>query len=185
MLFAQQFLAKCPARVHSLRSVEMMKEDVMAEEWDLTGFKVEELLAMAVVLEQKGYDFYSAFIEKSPERRVKNEVRFLREEEARHKALFQEMLKKKGKSVSSKPGAGLEKMLQHDIVVPLEQLLASDAISSSHDALSFGAAMEKKSIDLYKALSALPGAEPIARDIMAIIAEEEGHIHKLSEMMAF
>jgi rubrerythrin len=61
------------------------EEETMAVEWNLADFKVEDLLSMAVVMEQKGYDFYSAVIEKSPERRVKNEIRFLREEEARHK----------------------------------------------------------------------------------------------------
>jgi len=163
----------------------MVEEDVMAVEWKLGDFKVEDLLSMAVVLEQKGYDFYSAFIEKSPDRRVKNEIRFLREEEARHKTLFQDMLKKKGKSASSKPGAALDKIVQKEIIVPLEELLSSKKIESNDAALSFGAAMEKKSIDFYTALAALPDAASLASDISAIVTEEETHLSKLNVMMGY
>ncbi len=157
----------------------------MAIEWNIADFKVEDLLSMAVVLEQKGYDFYSAFSEKSPERRVKNEIRFLREEEAHHKTLIQDMLKKKGKSTSSKPGAALDKILHKEIIIPLEELLSSKKIESNNDALSFGAAMEQKSIDFYTALAALPAAASLAADIAAILTEEEGHLRKLTVMMAY
>ena len=157
----------------------------MPVEWDLTSYKVEDLLAMAVVLEQKGYDFYSAFIDKSPERRVKNEVRFLREEEARHKGVFQDMLKRKGKSITGKPGAALDALLQAEVIGPLEALLSSGKIESNDEALRFGAAMEKKSIDFYIALAALPGAVPLAAEIATVVAEEEGHLKKLTVMMAY
>ena len=157
----------------------------MAVEWNLADFQVEDLLSMAVVLEQKGYDFYSAVIEKSPERRVKNEIRFLREEEARHKTLFQDMLKKKGKSASHKVSAALEKILQREVIHPLEELLSSKKIESNSDALGFGVAMEQKSIEFYMALAALPGAAPLASDIAAIINEEEGHKRKLNVMLAY
>jgi rubrerythrin len=157
----------------------------MAVEWNLSDFKVEDLLSMAVVMEQKGYDFYSAVIEKSPERRVKNEIRFLREEEARHKTLFQDMLKKKGKSASGKVSGALDVILQREVIRPLEELLASKKIESNNDALSFGAAMEQKSIDFYTGLAALPGASTLGADLAAIIAEEEGHKRKLTIMRAY
>ena len=157
----------------------------MAVEWNLADFQVEDLLSMAVIMEQKGYDFYSAVIEKSPERRVKNEIRFLREEEARHKALFQDMLKKKGKSTSGKVSAALDVVLQREVIHPLEELLASKKIESNSDALSFGAAMEQKSIDFYKGLAALPGAATLGADLAAIITEEEGHKHKITVMLAY
>jgi rubrerythrin len=158
---------------------------MMALEWNVADFTVEDLLTMATVMEQKGYDFYTEVIEKSPERRVKNEIRFLREEEARHKTVFQDMLKKKGKSVSAKVSGELEKILQREIIVPLEELRSSKKIASNSDALNFGAAMERKSIDFYRALAALPGAAALASDIGTVIAEEEGHLRKLSVLMAY
>jgi rubrerythrin len=155
----------------------------MALEWNVADFSVEDLLSMASVMEQKGFDFYTEVIEKSPERKVKNEIRFLREEEARHKAVFEDMLKKKGKPAKlSKP---LEKIVQREIIEPLEQLLSSKKISSNSDALNFGAAMERKSIEFYRALAALPAAAALAADIAAVIAEEEGHLRKLTVMLAY
>ena len=157
----------------------------MAVEWNLADFKVEDLLTMAVVMEQKGYDFYSEVIDKSPERRVKNEIRFLREEESRHKTVFQDMLKKKGKSGSGKVSAALDAILQREVLLPLEQLLSTKKIESNSEALKFGAEMERKSIDFYKALAALPGAAALASDLAAIVTEEEGHLRKLNVMMAY
>ena len=157
----------------------------MALEWNVADFPVEDLLSMAAVMEQKGYDFYTEVIEKSPERRVKNEIRFLREEEARHKTVFLDMLKKKGKPASARVSGPLEKILQREIIVPLEELLASKKISSNSDALNFGAAMERTSIEFYRALAALPAAAALASELGAIIAEEEGHLRKLSVMMAY
>jgi rubrerythrin len=157
----------------------------MAVEWNLADFRIEDLLSMAVAMEQKGYDFYSAVIEKNPERRVKNEIRFLREQEARHKSLFHDMLKKIGKSASGTVGGALDAILQREIIRPLEDLLSSKKIESNSDALSFGAAMEQKSIDFYTGLAALPGAALLAPDIAAIITEEESHKRKLNVMLAY
>ena len=157
----------------------------MALEWNVKDFSVEDLLSLAAEMEQKGYDFYTEVIEKSPERRVKNEIRFLREEEARHKVVFLDMLKKKGKSPSAKLSGALNEILQREIIAPLAALHASKKIGSNSDALNFGVAMERTSIDFYKALAALPGASALAADIAAVIAEEEGHLRKLSVMMAY
>ena len=44
---------------------------------------------VAVLIEQGGYDFYAQIGDRSESPRVKNEVVFLRDEEARHKAFFQ------------------------------------------------------------------------------------------------
>jgi rubrerythrin len=157
----------------------------MALEWNVKDFTVEDLLSMAAEMEQKGYDFYTEVIELSPERKVKNEIRFLREEEARHKTVFQDMLKKKGKSPSAKLSGALDAILQREVIGPLAELRASKKISSNSEALNFGAAMERKSIEFYKALAALPAAAALASDMEAIIAEEEGHLRKLSVMMAY
>jgi rubrerythrin len=166
-------------------TVMALEEEVMALEWNVADFSVEDLLSMAVAMEQKGYDFYTEVIELSPERRVKNEIRFLREEEARHKTLFQDMLKKKGRSPSAKLGGALDAILQRELIDPLAQLRSSKKISSNSDALGFGVAMERKSIEFYQALAALPGASALASDIALIIAEEEGHLRKLSVMLAY
>ncbi len=157
----------------------------MANEWNLAEFKLEDLLQMAVLIEQKGYDFYSAVIEKSPERRVKNEIRFLREEEARHKTLFQEMLKKKGKSASGKLSAALEALLRSEFTSPFDELISSKKIESSEDALKFGVSMEQKILDFYAVLRDLPGASPLAADLATVNAEDQAHVDKLNGMLSY
>jgi rubrerythrin len=157
----------------------------MPDEWNLAEYKVEELLQMAVLMEQKGYDFYSAVIEKSPERRVKNEIRFLREEEARHKVLFQEMLKKKGKSASGRLSAALEALLRREFTNPLDELISSKKIESNEEALKFGVSMEKKIIDFYAVLKELPGASALAADLATVSAEDQAHVSKLNAMLSY
>jgi rubrerythrin len=157
----------------------------MANDWNLAEFKLEDLLQMAVAMEQKGYDFYSAVIEKSPERRVKNEIRFLREEEARHKTLFQEMLKKKGKSASGKLTAALEALLRREITVPMEELISSKKIETNEEALKFGILMEQKIVDFYAALKDLPGASAVAADLATVNAEDQAHVGKLNAMLFY
>jgi rubrerythrin len=157
----------------------------MAGEWNLAEFKVEDLLQMAVLMQQKGYDFYSAVIEKSPERRVKNEIRFLREEEARHKVLFQEMLKKKGKSASGRLSAALDALLRREFTNPLEELISSKKIESSEEALKFGVAMEQKVVDFYAVLKDLPGASPLAADLATVSTEDQAHVSKLNAMLSY
>jgi rubrerythrin len=157
----------------------------MADGWNLAEFKVEDLLQMAVIIEQKGYDFYSAVIEKSPERRVKNEIRFLREEEVRHKSLFQEMLKKKGKSASGKVSAALDVLLRREFTNPLEELISSKKIESNEEALKFGVSMEQKIVDFYAVLKDLPGAAPIAADLATVSAEDQAHVSKLNAMLSY
>jgi rubrerythrin len=170
----------------SARARRCLRREIdMANDWNLAEFKLEDLLQMAVLMEQKGYDFYSAVIEKSPERRVKNEIRFLREEEARHKTLFQEMLKKKGKSASGKLSAALDALLKREFTIPLEELISSKRIESSGEALKFGVLMEQKIIDFYAVLKDLPGAAPISGDLATVSAEDQAHVTKLNGMLSY
>jgi rubrerythrin len=163
----------------------LRRRNDMVSEWNLGEFKLEDLLQMAVLMEQKGYDFYSAVIEKSPERRVKNEIRFLREEEARHKTLFQDMLKKKGKSASGKLSAALEALLKREFTAPLDELISSKKIESNVEALTFGVGMEQKIIDFYAVLKDLPGASPLAADLATVSAEDQAHVSKLNGMLSY
>ena len=156
----------------------------MALQWNVADFSVEDLLSMAAAMEQAGYDYYEEIIQKTSEPRVKNEVRFLRDEEAQHKGVFQEMLKKKGKSAAKVSGA-LQQILQKEVITPLEEMRATKKISSNRDALSFGASMERTSIEFYKALAAQPAAAALVSDINAVIKEEEGHLRKISVLLAY
>ncbi len=155
----------------------------MAVEWNITSFQVDDLLQMAAIVEQKGYEFYSAVIDKSPERRVKNEIRFFREQEAQHKVVIQAMLKKRGKNVSGKVSQPLDAILRREFLAPVEELISSKKIEVSEEALKLGLSLEQKAIDFYTALKAMPGAESFAAELSAMITEEDGHAKKLSSML--
>ena len=156
----------------------------MSLQWNVAQFNIEDLLSMAAAMEQMGFDYYDEIIRVTREPLVKNEVRFLRDEEALHKTVFQGMLEKKGRSAVKVSGP-LQQILQKEVITPLEEMRASKKMSSDRDALSFGATMERASIEFYKALAAQPSAAALASDIDAVIKEEEGHLRKITVLLAY
>ena len=157
----------------------------MAVEWSIASFQVDDLLQMAAIVEQKGYEFYSAVIDKSPERKVKNEIRFFREQEAQHKIIVQTMLKKRGKNVSGKVRRPLDEVLRREFLAPVQELISSKKVEVSEEALKLALTLERKAIDFYTALKAIPGAESFVAELSTMITEEESHATKLSSMLGY
>ncbi len=107
---------------------------------DLSKFRLEELFQFAVAIEQGGFDFYEKLIQASDNPRVKNELKFLRDEEAQHKAFFQGELAKKGKPEATL-GPGLAGVLQEEFIRPMEEFYRGAKPGKSAEALRFGIAI--------------------------------------------
>jgi len=151
---------------------------------DLSKFQIEEVYQFAAEIEQGGFDFYGRLIEASDNTRVKNELKFLRDEEAQHKAFFLGELKKKGKA-AGKLGAGLEELLQRQFIRPLEEFYQAGKITKTVEALRFGMQVEQKTIDFYGELDKLAQDAGFRRELAAIIAEEKKHKQKLNLILAY
>jgi rubrerythrin len=151
---------------------------------DLSKFGIEEMYQFAVTVEQGGYDFYGKLIDTCENTRVKNELKFLRNEEALHKAFFLGELKKKGKGeVALSPG--LKGVLDAEFVRPMDEFYAAKKIAHTDEALRFGVALEQKTIDFYGDLRKQTGDAAFLKDLDAIIEEEKKHKQKLNIILAY
>ena len=150
----------------------------------LSDFKIEEVFQFAATIEQGGFDFYVTLIAACDNIRVKNELKFLRDEEAQHKAFFLGELKKKGKGeVALSPG--LKGVLDAEFVGPMDEFYKAKKIARTDEALRFGAELEQKTIDFYAGLRKQTGDAAFLKDLDAIIEEEKKHKRKLNIIMAY
>ena len=152
--------------------------------WELSKYRVEDIYRMAITIEQGGYDFYNKIIEATDNQRVKNEMTFLRDEEARHKAFFQKQLSSAG-SAGGKVTPELQKLLDAEFIEPLDEMYQSKKIGSNADALRFGIEIEQKTIDFYTALKGKQADPAFGKDLEVIIEEERKHKQKLNIILAY
>ncbi len=151
---------------------------------DLSKFPIEEVYQFAVAIEQGGFEFYEKLIQASDNTRVKNELKFLRDEEAQHKAFFQGELRKKGRAETAL-GPGLAGVLQEEFVRPMDEFYRAAKVSNTVEALRFGIALEQKTIDFYGDLRRQAKDPAFLKDLDAIIAEEKKHKQKLNIILAY
>ena len=151
---------------------------------DLSKFKIEEVYQFAVTIEQGGFDFYEKLIQACDITRVKNELKFLRDEEAQHKAFFQGELRKKGKGEVTL-GPGIAGVLEEEFLKPMNDFYQAKKITKTAEALRFGVAVEQKTIDFYGDLRKQSQDAAFLRDLDAIIAEEKKHKQKLNIILAY
>ncbi len=151
---------------------------------DLSKFKIEEVYQFAVRVGQGGFDFYDRLIQASGKVRVKNELKYLRDEEAQHKAFFQGELRKKGKG-EVQLGPDIAGVLQDEFIKPLDEFYRAQKITRTDEALRFGMVVEQKTIDFYTDLSKQSKDAAFLKDLDAVIAEEKKHKQKLSIILAY
>lgn len=154
----------------------------MAHEWDLGSAGVDDMLAMAVAIEQGGRDFYDRLRAEAADPYVRKELEFLSGEESAHERYFLSQMK----AGAGRPGrlaAGLQTILERELLQPLQALYASAGVKDNRTALRFGVVLEEKSISFYINMrSAASQAQQDALD--RIISEEEGHKAKLQLLLS-
>jgi rubrerythrin len=151
---------------------------------DLGKTSIEELFQFAATIEQGGFDFYSRLIQASDNKRVNNELKFLRDEEAQHRTFFLGELKKKGKSEVA-IGPALNAVLEAEFLKPLEEFYQSKQISNNQEALRFGMTVEQKTIDFYGDLRRQSRDPGFLKDLDVIVEQEKKHKQKLNIILAY
>ena len=151
---------------------------------DLGKTSIEELFQFAATIEQGGLDFYSRLIQASDNKRVNNELKFLRDEEAQHRTFFLGELKKKGKSEVA-IGPALNAVLEAEFLKPLEEFYQSKQISNNQEALRFGMTVEQKTIDFYGDLRRQSRDPGFLKDLDVIVEQEKKHKQKLNIILAY
>jgi rubrerythrin len=151
---------------------------------DLSTHRIEEIYQFAAMIEQGGFDFYEKLIAACDNIRVKNELKFLRDEEAHHKAFFQGELRKKA-SGEVALGPGLAAVMTAEFVAPMDEFYKAGKITRIAEALRFGQAVEQKTIDFYSDLRRQSKDAGFLKDLDAIIEEEKKHKQKLTLILAY
>jgi rubrerythrin len=151
---------------------------------DVSKFQIEELFQFAATIEQGGYDFYGRLIQASDNKRVQNELKYLRDEEAQHKAFFLGELKKKGKA-EVKLNPDLNVVLEAEFIKPLDEFYKAKKISNNQEALRFGISVEQKTIDFYTDLLKQSTDPAFQKDLDTVIEEEKKHKRKLNLILAY
>ncbi len=139
---------------------------------------------MAAMVEQGGFDFYARLTARSIDQRVRNELKFLRDEEAVHKAWFLEQLRARGGAPRGSLPPALQEDLEQEFLVPMEKAFSSGGLGDNDKVLRLGSELEQRSIELYQALrDVVPQGQQA--ELGRIIAEEEAHRRKLEIIRAF
>jgi rubrerythrin len=154
------------------------------EAWDLSKFAIEDVFQMAVAVEQGGYDFYQKIIDQTDNQRVKNEMKYLRDEEAKHKAFFAKNLEAKG-GAPKKMNPAVASLLQKEFLAPMEEMYRSKKIAKNDEALRFGMGLEQKTIDLYEGLKKTQSDPAFLSDLGTVIEEEKKHKATLNLILAY
>ncbi len=152
--------------------------------WDLSKFKLEDVFQLAVSVEQGGYDFYQKLIDQSDSQRAKNEMKYLRDEEAKHKAFFEKQFKAK-QSSSKKMSTDVKSLLEKEFLAPMEEMYKSKKIAKNDEALRFGMKLEQKTIDLYEGMKKTQGDPAFLADLGTVIEEEKKHKATLNLILAY
>lgn len=156
----------------------------MGNMWELAAYPIEDLFEMAAIVEQGGFDFYARLIARATDTRVKNELKFLRDEEAVHKAYFLDQLRSRGGAPRGSVTPRLQALLDSEFLEPLDSLFTSGNVTDTDKTLRFGSELEQKSIDFYMALKESVGNAQLDA-LQRIIAQEEDHKRKLEVIRAF
>lgn len=148
-------------------------------------FSPQEILRIAIKVEENGNKLYAALETKAKEKKLKDTWGFLKEQEEVHRKTFQEMLDKTGDYIVDEfnPGeyaAYIRAIASEYIFTP--QLIADkidEGFEGDKEAIDFGIKIEKESILTYSALREYIFTEkqPI---VEKVIDEEKNHLVKLT-----
>ena len=152
-------------------------------------FRVHEILDMAIQIEHRGLAYYKACKNKQLGHEIESVLDFLIAQENRHIRVFTQM--KKGleeyrlpESYAGEMASYLDAFVKDKVFADPEKASEEIAqIGGPLQAVEWGVAFEKRSIDFYR------GIQGIVRNsereaVEAIISEEENHIRKLSQVAA-
>ncbi len=151
----------------------------MENQWNFSAVSAEQLFEMAAMIEQGGFDFYARLIARTSDPRVMSELKYLRDEEAVHKAYFLDQLRRRGAAPRGELGPGLADFVDREFLDPLDSVYRSRGTNGTDATLAFGALMEQKTIDFYRCLMSGTAMAARSADLERIVDQEEAHRRKL------
>ena len=152
---------------------------------ELSDLDLAEAYSLAITMEEEGYKFYDKIIEQTDNVRAKNELTYLRDEEQKHKEIFEKLLRDSGQDYVKNEESDLHCWVDAEIVVPMQEALEKHLPDSSHEALKVGVILENKSIDLFERLKGISKDKDSVKAIKDVLKEEKKHKKRLNIIMAY
>jgi len=152
---------------------------------ELSDLDVAEAYSLAVTLEDEGYKFYNNIIEKLDDVRVKNELTYLRDEELKHKAIFEKLLKNTGEEFVKNEKSDLHCWVNEQIVEPMKEALEKELPSSATQALRVGILLEDKAIQMFDRIRQIVSDKEGIKAIKNVLKEEKKHKKRLTIILAY
>ncbi len=139
---------------------------------------------LAVMLEEESYRFYDELLAATPDRGIQNEIRFLRDEEAKHKTFFEDLLRKTGAAGGAPSDVDVKKAEQ-EFLQPMRQKRDVKALGSRAEALRLGSQFERGAVQFYEQIRKGETDAELLRGLDDVIDEEKRHLKKLNIILAY
>lgn len=148
-------------------------------------FSPQDILRIAIKVEENGQNLYQALENKETDKKLKELWRYLKEQEVEHRKIFQEMLDKVGDYIvyEFSPGeySAYMKAIASSYIFTqnLIEEKTKKLFKDSQEAIDFGIYIEKESILTYTAFKdyVLTDKQPV---LQRVIDEEKKHLIRLS-----
>jgi rubrerythrin len=152
---------------------------------ELSDLDLAEAYSLAIAAEEEGYNFYNKIIEKTESVRAKNELAYLRDEEKKHKEIFEKLLQDSGQEFVKNEESDLSCWVEAEIVGPMKEALEKNLPETSHEALKVGVILEDKSIDMFERMKGIAKDKESVKAIKNVLKEEKKHKKRLNIIMAY
>lgn len=144
--------------------------------------KIAEIARIAMTIEEKGSNFYTALAGKTEDERAKQVFLKLAEEEKEHRRVFEKILSTyEGDEVLEQEASGYLTAVLKGSVFPGSSTLKRfvEEISTVKDALAIGIQAEKDAILLYHELMVRTKSEKARKMLYDLLEEEKMHLIEL------
>jgi rubrerythrin len=154
-------------------------------------FSPQEILRIAIKVEENGENLYEALESKAQNEKLKSKWHYLKEQEEAHAKTFQEMLDKVGDYVVYEFSPGEYEAYLRAIAsgyIFTQELIekkTKELFHSDLEAIEFGIYIEKESIFVYSALKEyiLAEKQPVLNKVIDEEKKHLGQLHLLKEQI--
>ena len=153
----------------------------------LKDFNPVEALRIAMYIEEEGARFYRELTNRTEDKQIRNELRFLWNEEEAHRDNFEKLLRTRngGDRVKDKDEDKLALLVSQGIFGPIKKLRTEDILCNNTEALRFGVVIKKRMISYFSSLLD-ETKDPHARSVLEdIIKQEKLHLDRLNLLLAY
>ncbi len=150
-----------------------------------SSFNPAEAFGLAVRIEKDGFALYQKAIDRTENERAKDDLKFLRDQEAGHQAVYEKLLKATGKEYVENADSPLYAWVKENMIQPVQAALEKEPPQNYKEALLIGLALEDKSIEFYKMLKKKSESKDDKKAITGIIREEKRHKNFLNAVMRY